>query len=275
MKKKLLILFLSLFQHGLNAQLISYEYCFDQVGNCAIYTMTDPEPVLNIDFVSNPNNIWQIGPPQKSVLNNSYSIPNVIITDTTNTYPINDTSSFTIECTATEPSSSVHWSNFDFSFKYFVDSDTLMDYGLIEFSPDNGATWIDLIGDPSYSSYLEWFVNGSTLTKPILTGSSTGWVEAHVLMWQLGVLLDIQPGTNFLWRFSFISDGVQNNRDGLMYDNIFISITPPIGIEEQHLKNNKKLIKVVDIMGRETENKPNTLLIYIYSDGTSEKVFRL
>jgi hypothetical protein len=35
------------------------------------------------------------------------------------------------------------------------------------------------------------------------------------------------------------------------------------------------LIKIVDYLGRETELKPNTPLIYIYSDGTAEKVFRV
>lgn len=38
---------------------------------------------------------------------------------------------------------------------------------------------------------------------------------------------------------------------------------------------NKNLIKIVDLMGRETEGNPNTVLIYIYSDGTTEKVFRV
>lgn len=37
----------------------------------------------------------------------------------------------------------------------------------------------------------------------------------------------------------------------------------------------KTLIKIVDSMGRETEIKPNTLLFYVYSDGTTEKVFRV
>lgn len=47
-----------------------------------------------------------------------------------------------------------------------------------------------------------------------------------------------------------------------------------IGIEE--LKNkNRKLIKVVNYLGVESEIKPNTLLIYIYNDGTKEKVFRI
>lgn len=34
-------------------------------------------------------------------------------------------------------------------------------------------------------------------------------------------------------------------------------------------------IKITDLIGRETTFKPNTPLIYIYSDGTAEKVFKL
>ena len=59
MQKHVLILFLFFFQQ-VHAQIISYEYCFDQVGNCTNYMMSDPEPVLNIDFVSNPDNIWHM-----------------------------------------------------------------------------------------------------------------------------------------------------------------------------------------------------------------------
>ena len=42
------------------------------------------------------------------------------------------------------------------------------------------------------------------------------------------------------------------------------------GIEEL-LQNEKELVKIIDFMGRETEFKPNTPLIFIYSDGTVEK----
>ena len=35
--------------------------------------------------------------------------------------------------------------------------------------------------------------------------------------------------------------------------------------------NNKSLIKVVDVLGRETAKEDNKLLLYIYSDGTIEK----
>ena len=36
----------------------------------------------------------------------------------------------------------------------------------------------------------------------------------------------------------------------------------------------KQLVKIVDILGRETEFKTNTPLIYVYSDGTTEKIFK-
>ncbi len=35
----------------------------------------------------------------------------------------------------------------------------------------------------------------------------------------------------------------------------------------------RELIKIVDLMGRETKAKPNTPLIYIYSDGSTEKMY--
>ena len=37
----------------------------------------------------------------------------------------------------------------------------------------------------------------------------------------------------------------------------------------------KNLVKIVDTLGRETEDKPNTLLIYIYDDGTKKKMYRI
>ena len=35
----------------------------------------------------------------------------------------------------------------------------------------------------------------------------------------------------------------------------------------------KNLTKILDLMGRETTFKPNTPLIYVYDDGSIEKVF--
>ena len=44
-----------------------------------------------------------------------------------------------------------------------------------------------------------------------------------------------------------------------------------VGINE--LTTSKNLIQILDMMGRETTFKPNTPLIYVYDDGSIEKVF--
>lgn len=217
---------------------------------------------------SNPSNIWQIGSPQKNMFTSSVSIPNVIVTDTLNDYPINDTSSFIIEHIADLGFSMPH--DVIFSGYYFVNSDTLTDYGLIEFSPDNGGIWIDLINDPTYSPYIIWLT-----PKPILTGNSIGgWSQFAANLSGLGPFFGIQTGDTVLWKFTFVSDPIQTNNDGLMFDNLSIWDVPPIGIEELNSAS-KDIIKITDLMGRQTADKPNTTLIYIYSDGTTEKVYRM
>jgi hypothetical protein len=272
MKKALLLLILC--HNYLNGQLYVHDFCFDPVVYCPWSDyVTEVQPILTVDSNANPNNIWQIGIPQKPILNNAWSIPNVIITDTIYSYPVNDTSSFIIEGIATHSSSSILWFNFNLSFQYFVDSDTLTDFGKIEFSPDNGTTWIDLLSHPLCLGY--WIVSGTNYEAPVLTGTSGGWVYTTLNMRELGIYLDIQPGTIFKWRFTFISDAMQSNRDGLMYDNIFIEISPPIGLEEVDLNANRKLIKVIDMLGNEAVTKSNTILIYLYDDGSTEKVFNV
>ncbi|PWH85644.1 Kelch repeat-containing protein [Brumimicrobium oceani] len=71
------------------------------------------------------------------------------------------------------------------------------------------------------------------------------------------------------------------------YDNMlycggqFSAPTSHIGRYNPFLSTNeykledKEIVKVVDLTGREIVEKPNTLLIYIYSDGTTKKVFRV
>lgn len=51
-------------------------------------------------------------------------------------------------------------------------------------------------------------------------------------------------------------------------------LATPLGVIELNPQN-KELFKIVDLMGRETEIKPNTPLIFIYSDGTRERVMKL
>jgi hypothetical protein len=47
--------------------------------------------------------------------------------------------------------------------------------------------------------------------------------------------------------------------------------TSTVGLNE--LTSSKNLIQILDLMGREITFKPNTALIYVYDDGSTEKVF--
>lgn len=75
------------------------------------------------------------------------------------------------------------------------------------------------------------------------------------------------------------TDGSGNGFDGTLMNSpawvgSTVAINCSVGLE--NLSNNEKVLeKIVDLMGRETEYKPNTLLFYVYSDGSTEKVFRV
>src|ERR1051325_6932797 len=57
---------------------------------------TSPLQHLVIDSNMHHNNLWQVGVPQKTIFTSAHSFPKAIVTDVTNPYPINDTSSFEV-----------------------------------------------------------------------------------------------------------------------------------------------------------------------------------
>ena len=65
---------------------------------------------------------------------------------------------------------------------------------------------------------------------------------------------------------------VYDNLGGLGWDTCMI-VYNSISTELFNVENviNRKLFQIIDILGRETEEKRNTPLFYIYNDGTVEK----
>lgn len=91
------------------------------------------------------------------------------------------------------------------------------------------------------------------------------------------VSLDISTPDNFTLRIRSYYD-TNTTVDCTIRDSIIFLFDYDLfystaEINELHL-NERQRIKIVDIMGRDSEDIPNTFLIYIYSDGTIEKVFR-
>lgn len=172
---------------------------------------------LYIDTISNKNNIWEIGVPTKNKFDSAFSVPNAICTDLNSPYPINDTSSFYIHNTADIGFLQSH--SVFLSGRYQIDTDTLSDYGILEFSPDNGTTWINLINDTIYrelNCYWWW------PEIPVFTGKSEGWEHFNVWLAGFGSYFDIGSlYDTVIYRFSFISDSLQTMKDGWMLDDLY------------------------------------------------------
>lgn len=151
------------------------------------------------------NNIWQIGTPSKTIFNSAYSVPLALVTDTLNTYPNVNISSFEIVVRTDD------WTYISFFNR--INSDSLNDGGIVEVSNDNGASWTNIINEPGY--ILTNFYNSantisSNSNKPGFTGNS-GWVLSTIHF----------PGAlNYVrFKFTFTSDNINTNKDGWMIDN--------------------------------------------------------
>jgi hypothetical protein len=173
------------------------------------------------------------------------------------------------------------------------------EFGL-SFSPDNsklyGATWKAFLFTLNDYNYLYQFdltsgdsstiVNSKEIIDSMLVPNSYGSVKIgpdgkiyvrRVGTDYIGVISNPnQSGTACDYVENGLFIGMQDFQYGLNnyieyvnYCNDQTTSTPELTIEQ------KIPVRIVDYMGRETADKPNTLLIYIYSDGTTQKVFKV
>ena len=165
---------------------------FEWIINFEDSTMFDR---IVVDTLENPSNIWQIGQPSKENFNSAYSGPNAMITDTLNSYPINDTSSFIIKHYR---AGSWGVSNYELTLQFWFkfDSDSINDYGTVEASFDNGLTWINLLIEDSIH-YLNWIEQ-----KPVLTGKSNEWQHFALDLVHLSYEY-VYNDTTLFYRFTF------------------------------------------------------------------------
>ena len=216
------------------------------VGQDVLIDFSTATDLIEID-TTNPNNVWQIGKPQKNFLDSALSGHLVIITDTLNPYPPNDTSSFIFKM----PTDIVRgtWGGctcyLSFSFFSKHQTDSLNDYGFIEFSSDSGNSWTLMDADSTSSTWIpidtDWVQYDTHIvavpifaeyecymTKERFTGQSPGWERISVRPCvcsiphpKRGDAAHCYP-TSLWFRFSFVSDSIANNLDGWMIDLIFV-----------------------------------------------------
>ena len=192
-----------------------------------VFNFDSIEPIF-ID-TNLPNNIWEIGKPEKRFFYSAYTFPNAILTDKINFYPTNNSSEFIVRT----PTYISNWGGVTMTFQHKFETDTLLDGGTILVS-SNGNTWTNLINSAAlkFSSYNIY--SGKDSIKSLLdvgfSGNSKGWQDFHCY-WNY-------PPADTLWiKFKFASDPVQTNKEGWMIDNLVFSYDLGIGINELNLNS--------------------------------------
>lgn len=136
----------------------------------------------------------------------------------------------------------IHWEITD-TQGTIIAQESVVDYQRINFEPN-----ISLTDTLNVSAHL---VNDSAIYE----GNPVSCLIEDQLYWQE----DLSSLDNGRWTF--------------MHENVGVDQNEVLGIDNVDFKTKPSLIRIVDILGRETPVKPNTLLFYIYSDGSVEKKY--
>jgi hypothetical protein len=184
------------------------------------------ESSLVIEIDTTENNIWQIGPPQKSIFDSAATFPNVIVTDTINNYPPNNVSSFSFELPFED-----EWQYGIFAVQWMqkLDMDHGHDGGIVEFSLDSGNTWHNAATSPYVYNYYGFEEqNLDTLWNDQIgfTGVDSAWKD----VWFCLDASFMVPFGGPLLRFTFTSDSLENDTasvggEGWMMDNFLAHFT--------------------------------------------------
>lgn len=136
--------------------------------------------------------------------------------------------------------------------------------------PVTAQTWVHLVMTNNGST-TSLYINGnleSTFPENFLFTDNAN--DLYLCVRGYGNLAPNNYFDGKMDEFQIFGKALSQNEIDSLYNlpNPYLSLT--------ELENpNRELIKIVNLLGQETEYKHNTVLIYIYSDGTSERVMKL
>lgn len=202
--------------------LLSLNYCFAQ----SYYQDFDGNDTSKLNSIivhidTGRQNIWQVGAPHKHYFDSAYSRPNVIVTDTSIPYPVNNTSIFTFEL----PTLFVRFDMYAVQWVQKIDMDSGLDGGIVEFSMDTGKTWYNAFNANPYVYNFYGFNPANEMVLPsgdtAFSGTDSTWRD----IWLCFNLSVMPPIDSLYMRYRFTSDSVNQNREGWMMDNFGAHIT--------------------------------------------------
>ena len=150
--------------------------------------------------------------------------------------------------------------------------------GVISFAGGiNNVSWIDALDEPlvSIQGDADLTVNyncGPGLNNPnVLTLCGSG--EMHPQADNVGLINNVlvYPGEGHTWFVGGNSNSKFIQAVEFTKDFLYPLLPCNNATSVTSFNTEKKLLKITDILGREVNEKRNTLLFYIYNDGTIEK----
>ncbi len=204
--------------------LIMNFICFEVKSQYNILVDFSDTAIINkhifIDTANYPLNQWQIGSAVKNLFNEPY--PNkVIVTDTINSYSVNDTSVFIFKVARPYGFGASNISTF-LKFNYKLHKDGVERF-IVDVAADTGMHWVNMITqDTTYQ--IVWYGNKPNFEDTV---SLAPWKTFHANFsywfskyYNQGNFPYYADADTFKFRFTFISDSIQTNKDGCMIDSI-------------------------------------------------------
>lgn len=230
MKYIYIIILIYAFKLNIYAQIDPYEGIAN-VDSCMFYSQNTHMLILD----TSRNNIWQIGKPHKPFFYQALSLPYAIVTDTVSPYKVSNHSYFDLKIPG-------RYMDIIIGFKHKYQTDSGIDGGYIQISEDKGKNWVNI---RNYNC-LQFNSENLYTTKdslqggePGFSGQSNEWINTRFqIIWMMPVKTDWIDTVMF--RFSFISDSIQTNKDGWLIDDILVSVADlGSGFSEIELNQNK------------------------------------
>jgi|ERR1051325_3134646 hypothetical protein len=190
---------------------------------------------IRIDIDTASQNVWQIGTPQKTIFDSAATQPYAIVTDTINFYPKNDTSRFIAKVLMNFP----NWGIFALQWKQKLDFDQGFDGGIIEYTTDNGNTWVNVFNNPFvYNFYGFQPSNKDTLVggEFAFSGTDSTWRDIW-LCFDLSWIQQFNWGDTLQFRFTMLSDSANSHKEGWIIDNMLAHITIIHTVKETKQEN--------------------------------------
>ncbi|WP_421753785.1 T9SS type A sorting domain-containing protein [Croceimicrobium sp.] len=166
------------------------------------------------------NSVWQIGAPAKNYFQQAATQPNAIVTDTLNSYPINDSSAFHMKVPIWAPVGilAIEWMQ-------ALDFEDSIDGGILEFRYTDTSAWESAFNNPYVYNFFG-FDSSNVATLPNGELAFTGSRDMHNVWLCLDMSWLAQFSTDTIEiRYRILTDSVDTQQDGWLLDNINVHIT--------------------------------------------------